>query len=366
MPPFDHSLVQQVWLFLDDPVPQGLVVEPARDRRAVHGPGQSRLDGIDQQRLANGFDEKLSLAAALHRDEPPHRRFYRTADREQPVVSQDSGFMRSETVSDPGALIGLCNHDLGVVEKHMILIECTCLQRDRIKRPSDCRPSPPVHRVRMGGGNDVRPRLVNLRVDGESRDVDRSIAFDDVAFGVDADQVRHLDLAEVHAEWIDPERIRKLGVTCGHVAGRALIEAEHGEQPEACRKALLAVPAFLLDCRECGQRQVPEERIISVVTDLTRFISPSDYLFQGRRRDRHLTTRQYARLLAEWLSLIGLDPSLFGTHSLRRTKATLIYRKTGNLRAVQLLLGHTKIESTVRYLGIEVDDALAISEQVEL
>jgi integrase len=91
-----------------------------------------------------------------------------------------------------------------------------------------------------------------------------------------------------------------------------------------------------------------------------------DYLFQGRGRDRHLTTRQYARLLAEWLGLIGLDPSLFGTHSIRRTKATLIYRKTGNLRAVQLLLGHTKIESTVRYLGIEVDDALAIAEQVEV
>jgi integrase len=92
----------------------------------------------------------------------------------------------------------------------------------------------------------------------------------------------------------------------------------------------------------------------------------SHYLFRGQRRDSHLTTRQYARLLAEWLSLIGLDPSLFGTHSLRRTKATLIYRKTGNLRAVQLLLGHTKIESTVRYLGIEVDDALAIAEQVEV
>ena len=93
---------------------------------------------------------------------------------------------------------------------------------------------------------------------------------------------------------------------------------------------------------------------------------PGDFLFQGRGRGRHLTTRQYARLLTEWLSLIGLDPSLFGTHSLRRTKATLIYRKTGNLRAIQLLLGHTKIESTVRYLGIEVDDALAIAEQVEV
>lgn len=80
----------------------------------------------------------------------------------------------------------------------------------------------------------------------------------------------------------------------------------------------------------------------------------------------NLTTRQYARLVSEWLASIGLDPLQFGTHSLRRTKATLIYKRTGNLRAVQLLLGHTKIESTVRYLGIEVDDALAIAEQVDV
>ena len=79
-----------------------------------------------------------------------------------------------------------------------------------------------------------------------------------------------------------------------------------------------------------------------------------------------MTTRQYARLLSEWLASIGLDPKVFGTHSLRRTKATLISRRTGNLRAVQLLLGHTKIESTVRYLGIEVDDALAIAEQIDV
>ena len=79
-----------------------------------------------------------------------------------------------------------------------------------------------------------------------------------------------------------------------------------------------------------------------------------------------MTTRQYARLVAEWVGSIGLDPGLFGTHSIRRTKATWIYRRTGNLRAVQLLLGHTKIESTVRYLGIEVDDAIAIAEQVEM
>jgi hypothetical protein len=92
-----------------------------------------------------------------------------------------------------------------------------------------------------------------------------------------------------------------------------------------------------------------------------------EFLFGGRGRpDRCMTTRQYARLVAGWIQSVGLDPHFFATHSLRRTKATLIYRRTGNLRAVQLLLGHRKIESTVRYLGIEVDDALAIAEQVDV
>lgn len=89
------------------------------------------------------------------------------------------------------------------------------------------------------------------------------------------------------------------------------------------------------------------------------------YLFQGRG-NQHLTTRQYSRLVGDWVELVGLDRKRFGTHSLRRTKAALIYKKTGNLRAVQLLLGHTKIESTVRYLGVEVDDALEIAEKIEV
>jgi len=94
---------------------------------------------------------------------------------------------------------------------------------------------------------------------------------------------------------------------------------------------------------------------------------PGQLLFAGRRGSgMAISTRQYARLVSKWVAGIGLDPSFFGTHSLRRTKATLIYRRTGNLRAVQLLLGHRKIESTVRYLGIEVDDALAIAEQVDV
>ena len=79
-----------------------------------------------------------------------------------------------------------------------------------------------------------------------------------------------------------------------------------------------------------------------------------------------MTTRQYGRLVDEWILAIGLTPSVYGTHSLRRTKAALIYRKTGNIRAVQLLLGHTKLDSTVRYLGVEVEDALAIAEGIDV
>jgi integrase len=92
-----------------------------------------------------------------------------------------------------------------------------------------------------------------------------------------------------------------------------------------------------------------------------------DHLFPSRlRRSPHLSTRQYARIVARWVREIGLDPAAYGTHTLRRTKASLIYRHTKNLRAVQLLLGHTKLESTVRYLGIEIDDALEMAEHTEV
>jgi integrase len=96
-------------------------------------------------------------------------------------------------------------------------------------------------------------------------------------------------------------------------------------------------------------------------------LKPEQYLFPSRIHDSpHLSTRQYARIVEHWVTSIGLDPAPYGTHTMRRTKATLVYRRTKNLWAVQLLLGHTKLESTVRYLGIEVDDALEISEQTEI
>ena len=84
-----------------------------------------------------------------------------------------------------------------------------------------------------------------------------------------------------------------------------------------------------------------------------------DLVSGGRVRSR-------AIVVHEWVTGIGLRREDYGTHSLRRTKASIIYRQTGNLRAVQILLGHTKVESTVRYLGVDIEDALALAEGTEI
>ena len=92
-----------------------------------------------------------------------------------------------------------------------------------------------------------------------------------------------------------------------------------------------------------------------------------DYLFESRsKKGFHITTRQYSRIVKKWVSMIGLDECYFGTHSLRRTKVSLIYKQTKNLRAIQLLLGHKSLQSTVQYLGVEVEDALELAEQIEI
>lgn len=116
------------------------------------------------------------------------------------------------------------------------------------------------------------------------------------------------------------------------------------------------------------QFEITEQTRNSVAEWLRAADLKSDsFLFPSRIHDSpHLSTRQYARIVNDWVTEIGLDPTSYGTHTMRRTKASLIYRRTKNLRAVQLLLGHTKLESTVRYLGIEVDDALEMAEQTEV
>ncbi|WP_176055178.1 tyrosine-type recombinase/integrase [Paraburkholderia caribensis] len=116
------------------------------------------------------------------------------------------------------------------------------------------------------------------------------------------------------------------------------------------------------------QFEITEQTRQSIAAWITaRGLKPTDYLFPSRlHASPHMSTRQYARIVHRWVASIGLDDAAYGTHTMRRTKASLNYRRTRNLRAVQLLLGHTKLESTVRYLGIEVDDALAMAEQTEV
>ena len=116
------------------------------------------------------------------------------------------------------------------------------------------------------------------------------------------------------------------------------------------------------------QFEITEPTRTAVVAWIERaHLGNGQYLFPSRiENSQHVSTRQYARIVHRWVTAAGLNSSAYGTHSMRRTKATLIYKKTKNLRAVQLLLGHSKLESTVRYLGIEVDDALEISEQTEI
>jgi len=133
----------------------------------------------------------------------------------------------------------------------------------------------------------------------------------------------------------------------GHVASRATVMQQKTKQPVQ----------FELTA---GTRK----SLVEWITEAE--LRHSDFLFPSRiENSPHISTRQYARIAHHWFDEIGLDPTAYSTHTLRRTKPTLIYRRTKNLRAVQLLLGHTKLESTVRYLGIEVDDALEMAEQTD-
>jgi len=142
-------------------------------------------------------------------------------------------------------------------------------------------------------------------------------------------------------------RVADVRQTSGRVASRAVIMQKKTNRPV--------------------QFEITEQTRVAIETWIeARKLGYTDYLFPSRPSgSTHISTRQYSRIVSKWVDSIGLDSAAYGTHTLRRTKASLIYRRTKNLRAVQILLGHTKLESTVRYLGIEVDDALELAEQTE-
>ena len=139
---------------------------------------------------------------------------------------------------------------------------------------------------------------------------------------------------------------------------------------DVCNGERIAVRAIVVQQKTSKPVQFEiTEPTRSALTDWIRLsaLASENFLFPSRvRASPHLSIRQYARIVDSWVEEIGLDPAAYGTHSIRRTKPSLIYRRTKNLRAVQLLLGHTKLESTVRYLGIEVEDALELAEQTEV
>jgi integrase len=197
---------------------------------------------------------------------------------------------------------------------------------------------PPWNKGKIVGAKPpLRPSHVwsirtKLQIEGRKRDL--------ALFNLAIDsKLRGCDLVAVRVDDVAPS---------GYAMDRATIRQKKTGRPvrfELTDQARMTIDEYLkLTGRKSGQ-----------------------FLFAGRGDGvRGLTTRQYARLVQEWVASIGLDPAKFGTHSLRRTKAVLIYRRTGNLRAVQLLLGHLNIESTVRYLGIEVDDAIEIAEKIDI
>lgn len=179
---------------------------------------------------------------------------------------------------------------------------------------------------------DIWAIRVRLQLANRARDLALfNLAIDSKLRGCDLVALQLKDLGDAH-----------------HISGRAIVMQQKTKRPV--------------------QFEITEGTQQALLDWITkRGLGSDDFVFPSRTRvGGHLSTRQYARIVHRWVTQIGLDGHAYGTHTMRRTKASLIYRRTKNLRAVQLLLGHTKLESTVRYLGIEVDDALEMAEQTEI
>ena len=190
---------------------------------------------------------------------------------------------------------------------------------------------------KLGAKRPLKPQqvwAVRFRLDQDRRLRDRAM-FD---LAIDS-KLRGCDLVKIKiGDLLAGRRVRSRAIVVQQKTGRPV----QFELLDSARGSILA----WLECRGGG---------------LEDFVFPSRF-----DHTRHLSTRQYARLVGEWVKNAGLRREDYGTHSLRRTKAALIYKQTGNLRAVQILLGHTKIESTVRYLGVDVEDALTLAEHTEV
>jgi len=205
--------------------------------------------------------------------------------------------------------------------------------------PVNTRPQRPAWNAGriIGAKPPLKPKHIwAIRQQLKNADKTRDLALFNCA--IDA-KLRGCDLVKLRVSDVAPG---------GSLRQRATVVQQKPGRPvpfEITEPAREALAAWLI---RCGRRQ-------------------DDWLFPSRSQPgEHLSTRQYARLVGEWVAMIDLNPTAYGTHSLRRTKIALVYKRTGNLCACQLLLGHRKLESTVRYLGIEVDDALELSEQTEI
>ena len=167
----------------------------------------------------------------------------------------------------------------------------------------------------------------------------------------------------------------------GRLRDRALFDLAIDSKLRGCDLVKLAIRDLVAgsDIRTCAivvqqktGRPVQFELTADVRGSLLAWLerrggNTGDFVFPSRiDHANHMSTRQYARLVDEWVTAIGLRRAEYGTHSMRRTKAAMIYRATGNIRAIQILLGHTKIENTVRYLGVDVEDALLLAERTEI
>jgi hypothetical protein len=232
-------------LFVGDALEEGLELEPAGEMRAHQGVGAPGRGLGNFVGLAGGFGEQLSLAGTVHGDEPPGGFVDGVADGQQAVIAEDGGFLCAKGAGDAVAF-GSFLDDAGVIlENDVIFVERAGILRERIEQAAQGGPRFSVERVSVSGGDHVRARGVNARVNGEGGEIDFRTAFDDSASVIHKNQVGRANLAEVHTEGIHPEMIKPLWIARGDVAGDAFIKAEAREEAKGSGEALFAMAALL-------------------------------------------------------------------------------------------------------------------------